>query len=389
MQAKISCRLLALTPRTSLLAINSRKTHNEDSSFIIDLEVLLKNMQGKMRAALKVEAAPGAKVALVDTPRIGSRDVLVQVRAASICGTDMHIYEWDAWAQSRMQIPRIFGHEFAGEVVEVGGEVTSLAPGDFVTAETHITCGLCYQCRTGQAHVCRNVQILGVDRDGAFAEYIAIPEKVAWKTGREIDHSVASIQEPFGNAVHATFAGEITHKTVAVFGCGPIGLWAVGLCRISGSSTIFATEPNTKRLDMATKMGADHVLNPLEVDPVERILEITAGLGVDVVLEMSGHPLAIHQAFKALRFGGRVSLLGIPAREVQFDLANDIIFKGATLYGISGRLIFETWYRTRRILEADQLDLKQVITHTLPFERIHEAMEIMRSGDCGKIVLKF
>ncbi len=346
-------------------------------------------MQGKMKAALKAEAVPGAKIALVDIPQIGSRDVLVKVKAASICGTDMHIYDWDAWAQSRMTVPRIFGHEFAGEVVEVGEEVTSLVPGDFVAAETHITCGQCYQCRTGQAHVCRNVQILGVDRDGAFAEYIAIPEKVAWKTGKEIDHKVASIQEPFGNAVHATFAGEITNKTVAVYGCGPIGLWAVGLCRISGSSTIFAIEPNHKRLDIATTMGADYVINPTAVDPVEKILDVTEGLGVDVVLEMSGHPQAIRQSFKSLRFGGRVSLLGIPSRMVELDLANDIIFKGATVYGISGRLIFDTWYRTRRILEAGQLDLEQVITHTMPFDQIHEAMEIMKTGDCGKIVLTF
>src|SRR5579863_7631493 len=346
-------------------------------------------MIGKMKAALKAEAAPGAKVALVNIPQIGSRDVLVQVKAASICGTDMHIYEWDAWAQSRMSVPRIFGHEFAGEVVEVGSEVTSLVPGDFVAAETHITCGQCYQCRTGQAHVCRNVQILGIDRDGAFAEYIAIPESVAWKTGKEIDHHVASIQEPFGNAVHATFAGEIAERTVAVFGCGPIGLWAVGLCRISGSSAIFAIEPNHKRLDMATTMGANYVINLREVDPVQQILDITGGLGVDVVLEMSGHPSAIRQGFKALRNGGRVSLLGLPAGMIELDLANDIIFKGATVLGISGRRIFDTWYRTRRILESGQLDLKQVITHTLPFERIHDAMEIMKTGDCGKIVLTF
>lgn len=346
-------------------------------------------MIGKMQAALKAEAAPGAKVALVNIPQIGSRDVLVQVKAASICGTDMHIYEWDAWAQSRMTVPRIFGHEFAGEIVEVGSEVTTLAPGDFVAAETHITCGHCYQCRTGQANVCRNVQILGIDRDGAFAEYIAIPESVAWKTGKEIDHSVASIQEPFGNAVHATFADEITSKTVAVFGCGPIGLWAVGLCRISGSSDIFAIEPNHKRLAIATTMGANYVYNPLDVDPVQQILEATDGLGVDVVLEMSGNAGAIRQGFKALRNGGRVSLLGIPSRNIDLDLANDIIFKGATVYGISGRRIFDTWYRTRRILEAGQLDLKQVITHTLPFDQLHEAMEIMKSGDCGKIVMTF
>jgi threonine 3-dehydrogenase len=344
-------------------------------------------MQGKMKAVLKAEAAPGATVALVDIPQVGSREVLVQVKAASICGTDMHIYDWDAWAQSRMTIPRIFGHEFAGEIVEVGKEVTELALGDFVAAETHITCGHCYQCRTGQAHVCRNVKILGVDRDGAFAEYIAIPESVAWKTGKEIDHTVASIQEPFGNAVHATFAGEIADMTVAVIGCGPIGLWAVGLAHISGASDIFAIEPNQKRLDIAQKMGANHVINPREVDPVQYMLDATGGLGVDVVLEMSGNPAAIRQGFKILRNGGRVSLLGIPSKMVELDLANDIIFKGATVLGISGRLIFDTWYRTRRILESGQLDLKQVITHTLPFDQIHEAMEIMKTGDCGKIIL--
>ena len=346
-------------------------------------------MDGIMKAALNVEAAPGATIALVDIPQIGPRDVLVEVKAASICGTDLHIYEWDAWAQNRVKTPRIFGHEFAGDVVEVGSEVKDIVPGDFVAAETHITCGHCYQCRTGQAHVCRNVQILGVYRDGAFAQYIAIPESVAWKTGKEIDHSVASIQEPFGNAVHATFAGEIADMTVAVFGCGPIGLWAVGLASISGAPTIFAIEPNLMRLDIATKMGADYVINPREVDPAQKILDVTDGLGVDVVLEMSGHQLAIRQGFKVLRNGGRISLLGIPPNMVELDLANDVIFKGATVQGISGRLIFDTWYRTRRILESGQLDLKQVITHTLPFEQIHEAMEIMKSGDCGKIVLTF
>src|SRR5437764_5519534 len=213
----------------------------------------------------------------------------------------MHIYDWDAWAQSRLAIPRVFGHEFAGEVVEVGREVTTLVPGDFVAAETHITCGHCYQCRIGQAHVCRNVQILGVDRDGAFAEYIAIPENVAWKTGKEIDHTVASIQEPFGNAVHATFAADITNKNVAVFGWGPIGLWAVGLCRVSGSSTIFAVEPNHKRLEIATAMGANHVLNPREVDTVQHILVITEGIGVDVALAISGNAHAIRQRFTSLR----------------------------------------------------------------------------------------
>src|SRR5258708_15358202 len=192
-----------------------------------------------------------------------------------------------------------------------------------------------------------------------------------------IDHSVASIQEPFGNAVHATFAGEIADMTVAIFGCGPIGLWAVGLARTSGSSTIFAIEPNHKRLDIATQMGADYVINPREDDPVQKILDVTDGLGVDVVLEMSGHPGAIRQGFKVLRNGGRVSLLGIPSSMVELDLANDIIFKGATVLGISGRRIFDTWYRTRRLLETCQLYLTHVINHTLPFEQLHEAIDLL------------
>ncbi len=346
-------------------------------------------MQGKMKAALKAEAAPGAKIALVDVPQVGSRDVLIQVKAASICGTDIHIYEWDAWAQSRMQTPRIFGHEFAGVVVEVGAEVTSVVPGDFVAAQTHITCGKCYQCRTGQGHICQNVQILGVDRDGAFAEYISVPEQVVWKTGQEIDHQVASVQEPFGNAVHAAFEGELTNKSVAVTGCGPIGLWAVGLARLAGASDIFAIEPNAKRLVIAGEMGANHLLNPKEVDPIEAVYTVTEGSGVDVVLEMSGNAFAIRQGFQILRNGGRVSLLGIPSRLIELDLANDIIFKGATVKGISGRRIFDTWYRTRSILRMGQLDIQRVITHTLPFEQLDEAMEIMKSGDCGKIILTF
>ena len=344
-------------------------------------------MIGEMKAALKAEAAPGATIALVDIPQIGPHDVLVEVKAASICGTDVHIYEWDAWAQSRVQVPRIFGHEFAGEVVEVGSEVTSLVPGDFIAAETHITCGECYQCRTGQGHICRDVKIIGVDRDGAFASYIAIPASVAWKTGKEIDHNVASIQEPFGNAVHTVYSGEITNQTVAVIGCGPIGLWAVGLCHISGASQIFAIEPNNKRLDLARNLGATYTLNPREVDPVRAILEATEGLGVDVVLEMSGQPVAIRQGFQALRNGGRVSMLGIPSRMVELDLANDIIFKGATVMGISGRCLFDTWYRTSTLLGRGLVDVSPLITHHMPLEDFEQGMDLLLHGQAAKVIL--
>ena len=271
-------------------------------------------MNGKMKAALKVEAAPGATVALVDIPTIGSRDVLVQVKAASICGTDMHIYEWDAWAQSRVQIPRIFGHEFAGEVVEVGHEVEELVPGDFVAAETHITCGHCYQCRTGQAHVCRNVQIFGVDRDGAFAEYIAIPESVAWKTGKEIEHSVASIQEPFGNAVHATFAGEIAQRTVAVYGCGPIGLWAVGLARIAGAAAVFAIEPNPNASIWRPLWAQPMPSTRAKSIPCNTFWKSPTASVWTWCWKCQAIPEPSARASKSLRNGGRVSLLGLPLR---------------------------------------------------------------------------
>ena len=324
----------------------------------------------------------GALRYVTDAPVVRREgEALVQVLRAGICNTDLEIVKGYAGFRGTL------GHEFVGRVVESPGGALA---GRRVVGEINAGCGACALCRAGDPRHCAERTVLGIhSRDGAFAEYIAIPEKVAWKTGKEIDHRVASIQEPFGNAVHATFAGEIAQRTVAVFGCGPIGLWAVGLARVSGSSTIFAIEPNHKRLDIAVEMGADHIINPRDVDPVQKILEVTGGLGVDVVLEMSGHPTAIRQGFGALRNGGRVSLLGIPSSMVELDLADEVIFKGATVLGISGRRIFDTWYRTRRILEAGQLDLERVITHTLPFEQIHDAMEIMKSGDCGKIVLTF
>ena len=295
-------------------------------------------MQGKMKAALKVEAAPGAKIALVDIPRIGSRDVLVQVKAASICGTDMHIYDWDAWAQSRMTVPRIFGHEFAGEVVEVGDEVTSLVPGDFVAAETHITCGQCYQCRTGQAHVCRNVQILGVDRDGAFAEYIAIPERWPGRQAKKLTIALPRFKNPLATPFTPRLPVRSPTKLSRFLAAAPSASGRSDSAVSQAPAPFSLLNPIINAWTIATTMGADYAINPTEVDPVEKILDVTDGLGVDVVLEMSGHPQAIRQSFKSLRFGGRVSLLGIPSRTVEFDLANDIIFKGATVYGISGRL---------------------------------------------------
>src|ERR1700676_1267629 len=250
-----------------------------------------------MLAVVKPEAAPGAEIREVKIPAYGRTEVLVKVKVASICGTDLHIYEWDRWAQGRIHPPLIPGHEFCGEVVAFGDEVTSVKEGDFVSAEMHVACGKCLQCRTGEAHICQNVKIIGVDADGAFAEYVVIPASNIWKLVPAIPPEYASILDPLGNAVHTVLAGEIAGKTVAVTGCGPIGLFSIAVARAVGATTIFAIEVNEHRRKLATKMHADNVLDPLKEDVREKIAEKTGALGVDGVLEMAGHPDAIRTAF--------------------------------------------------------------------------------------------
>lgn len=341
----------------------------------------------KMRAILKKSPGPGADIEEVTTPKPGQGEVLIKIIASSICGTDVHIYEWDQWASSRIRTPRIFGHEFIGEVVEVGEGVSSIKPGDYVSAETHIACGKCYLCRTGNAHLCQNVKILGVDTDGAFADYIAIPEENAWLTDRTIPPEIASIQEPLGNAVHATLIEDVAGKTVAIFGCGPIGLFSVKVAKVSGASKVFAVEPNEMRLKLAGKLGADHLINPKEVDPVEYILDNTGGLGVDVFLEMSGNSKGIVDGFKALRKGGRASLLGIFPGSLDFDFNDLVVFKGAKIYGINGRIMFKTWYTVKELLEREDFDLSPVITHKMKMGEIHKAMDLLVKKEAAKIVL--
>ncbi len=344
-------------------------------------------MQGKMKALLKAQPGPGATITMVDIPTIGPNDVLVKVDVASICGTDMHIYEWDDWAANRIKPPRIFGHEFAGRIVQVGSGVDSLQVGDFITAETHVTCGQCTQCRTGQAHVCRSVKIFGVDTDGTFAEYVKVPAVNAWKTDPAVGPEVTAMQEPFGNAVHTALSGEISTARVAVFGCGPTGLAAVAIAKACGATAVFAVDVNDYRLDLAKKMGATAVLKAGRDDVVGSILEATGGEGVDVSLEMSGAGVALRQSFQALRNGGRVSVLGIASRPVELDWANLVVFKGATVYGISGRKIFESWHKTKMLIESGLVDLKPMITHRFALSDYEEAFELMRSGNSGKIIL--
>ena len=311
-------------------------------------------MPETMLAVVKPEAAPGADVREVKIPGFGRSDVLVKVRIASICGTDLHIFEWDRWAQGRIHPPLIPGHEFCGEVVAFGNEVTSVKEGDFVSAEMHVACGKCVQCRTGEAHMCQNVKIIGVDADGAFAEYVVIPEANIWKLDPEIPLEYASILDPLGNAVHTVLAGEIAAKTVAITGCGPIGLFAIAVARAAGAAQVFAIEINEHRRSIAQQMKADPALDPSRDDVNSIVLERTGGLGVDVVLEMAGHPSAIRTAFDIVRRGGRISLLGLTSKPISLNFSEDIIFKGITVQGINGRRMYQTWYHDDCAAEGGQ-----------------------------------
>jgi threonine 3-dehydrogenase len=323
----------------------------------------------------------------VPVPGLGPRDVLVKVKAASICGTDLHIVSWDKWAQGRIRPPLVFGHEFCGDVVEAGAAVTQTDVGAYVSVEGHIADGTCYQCRTGNAHICENVQIVGVDRPGCFAEYVAIPETNVYPMDPDLPREVAAIQDPFGNAVHTTLSGEVAGLSVAIVGCGPIGCCAVAVAKAAGARQVFATDIRPYRLALATRMGADRVIDTTGEDAVAVIKAETGGNGADVVLEMSGHPDGIRQAFKMLRVGGRISLLGIPSQPVTLDLAEDIIFKGATVLGINGRRMWQTWYQGQALLRSKKVDLTPLITHTLPLAEIEKGMELLRAGEAAKIIL--
>jgi threonine 3-dehydrogenase len=338
-----------------------------------------------MKALRKTAPSRGAQLEQVDIPAIRAHEVLVRVRVASICGTDLHIYDWDPWSASRIQPPLTFGHEFCGTVEEVGAEVSGIEPGEFVSAEMHVNCGHCVQCRVGQPHICQNLKIIGIDLDGCFAEFVRIPARNVWKVDPAIPERYAAIFDPLGNAVHTVLSGEIAGQTVGVTGCGPIGLMAIAVARACGCSTVFATEVNARRRELAKKMGADEVWDPRE-DVVSRVREGTGGAGVDVLLEMSGNPAAIHQGFQMLRAGGRASLLGIPTQPVTFDLVADIIFKGATVYGIFGRRMFQTWMQATHLLKSGRLDLEPLFSERMPLDRFDRAFSLLKEGQAGKIL---
>jgi threonine 3-dehydrogenase len=341
-----------------------------------------------MRAIRKLEAGPGAQLQQIPVPVIGPREVLVEVKATSVCGTDYHIYSWDPWAAGRVKPPLTTGHEMAGEVVAIGAEVLACKVGDYVSAETHIVCNKCPRCHVGEYHLCEKTRILGVDTNGCFAEYVAIPEQNIWINDRDIPWALQSIQEPLGNAVHTALAGEITAKTVLVTGCGPIGIMSVPVAKMAGAELVMAMDVNEYRLDLARQLGADLLINPIKEEPIEVVRRHTRGYGADVVLEMSGNANAIRQGLKAARNGGRVSLLGLPAKPLEIDLSADVIMRGLILQGITGRKMWETWYQIRSLYRTGLVErLKPLITHQFPLEGIEAAMELMRTGQCGKAVL--
>ncbi|HKN35133.1 MAG TPA: L-threonine 3-dehydrogenase [Terriglobales bacterium] len=344
-------------------------------------------MPDTMLAVVKPQAKPGIEIRDVALPKIGRTDVLVKVKVASICGTDLHIYNWNSWAQGRIHPPLIPGHEFCGEVVAYGAEVTSVKEGDFVSAEMHVACGKCLQCRTGEAHICQFVKIIGVDADGAFAEYVRIPESNIWKLDPAIPPEYASILDPLGNAVHTVLAGEIAAKTVAITGCGPIGLFAIAVARAVGAAQVFAIEVNDHRRGIAKQMKADFVLDPSREDARSIVMERTGGLGVDVVLEMAGHPNAIRTAFDIVRRGGRISLLGLTSKPVSLNFSEDIIFKGLTIQGINGRRMYQTWYQMTALLKSGKLDLHPVITDRMSMTDFSKGMERLTTGEASKILL--
>lgn len=336
-----------------------------------------------MKALVKETAGPGFVLRDVPVPTIRDNEVLIKVRRAGVCGTDVHIYDWDAWASGRCVPPFTVGHEFAGDVAQVGSMVSDVKVDDRVTAEGHIVDGRCMLCRTGNAHACPYTKVIGVDRDGCFAEYIAMPATNVWHLDDNISYDVGGIHDPMGNAFHTALTADIPGATVLITGCGPIGIFAAGICRAAGAARVICSDINDTRLELARQMGATDIVHPNEV---EALVKKVTDFGVDVVLEMSGVPSAIHQAFALVRPAGRVQMLGVPAKPITFDFATELVFKGVTVYGVTGRRMYDTWHQMTRFLRSGVFDPTPVITHRFPLEQADEAIAAIKSGAAGKVI---
>lgn len=353
----------------------------------------------KMKAVVKVKAERGgAELQDVDIPTITAGEVLVRVQATSVCGTDVHIYEWNAWADRRIgagRLPQILGHEVAGVVVEVGPHVQSIKKGDYISSETHIFNPGDLQSLLGQKHIGKNMEILGVDRDGVFAEYVMLPERVCWVNDRSIPPEFASVQEPLGNGVYAVLGedADVAGKSMVIVGDGPTALFAAGVARTAGVAKIILIGYSNYNLDIARRMGADHILDIKKTTLEERsrfILDETSGYGVDISLEMVGGEAPVREALTHLRKGGRLTAFGVAAEaQVPIDYNDGIVFKGAQVHGINGRKVFDTWYRMRNLLAAKRLDISPVITHVMALEEYEKAFEMLiaEPRQAAKIVL--
>jgi threonine 3-dehydrogenase len=336
-------------------------------------------------ALVKSEAAPGLDLREVPMPAVGINDVLIRVHKTGICGTDLHIESWDPWAARNVVPPLTIGHEFVGEIVEVGSNVVDFGPGDLVSGEGHVVCGRCRHCLAGRRHLCANTIGLGVGRDGAFAEYVVLPMTNVWHHWPGVDKEVAAIFDPFGNAVHTALAFPVLGEDVLVSGAGPIGLMATAVARHAGARNVVVSEPNRYRRELATRMGAT-----LTIDPTARSLQDAFGEldmveGFDVVMEMSGNPVALRSALGAMAHGGGIAILGIPTEEISIDV-NTIVFNQLTLRGIYGREMYETWYKMTVMLQSG-LDITPAITHRFGFREHEAAFAAARQGDSGKVIM--
>jgi threonine 3-dehydrogenase len=340
-----------------------------------------------MKALVKAKAERGIWMQDIDEPEVGHNDVLIKINRTAICGTDIHIFKWDDWAQATIPVPLAIGHEFCGEIVQMGIEVRGFSVGDRVSAEGHITCGVCRNCRAGRRHLCMNTAGVGVNRPGAFAEYLSVPAFNAFKLPDAIGDDMASILDPLGNATHTALSFDLVGEDVLITGAGPIGIMAVAIAKYAGARHVVITDINDYRLDLARKMGATAAVN-VTTDLLDKtMLDLGMEEGFDVGMEMSGNPQAFRDMLRTMHHGGKVALLGIPPGETAIDW-NQVIFKGLELKGIYGREMFETWYKMSSMLQSG-LNIEPVITHHFPIDEYLPAFELMESGQTGKVILNW
>ena len=340
-----------------------------------------------MKALVKKSPEYGIWMEDVSEPQCGTNDVKIKVTHTGICGTDLHIYTWNEWAQRTLDLPLITGHEFCGIVEEIGPGITHYKPGDHVSGEAHITCGYCRNCRAGKRHLCHKTIGVGIQRDGAFAEYLVIPESNVWPIHKDIPSEIAAFFDPFGNAAHTALSFEMVAEDVLITGAGPIGIMAVSICNFVGARHVVITDVNDYRLDLAKKMGASRAINVSHERISDVFEELNMSNGFDVGLEMSGNPDAFKDMLENMYHGGKIALLGLLPKATQINW-DDIIFKGLHVKGIYGREMYETWYKMTQMLRSG-LDISPVLTHKLPIDDFQEGFDIMESGNCGKVVLEW